>query len=73
MTNAEAEMETVRLFRLWLPEWKAKNPDTEKPSGNDAFGFYLAELESKSSPIIAPGREWQEVHAWLRGRGFLDG
>ena len=59
----------MRLFKQWLPRWKAENPEKDKPSGNDAFGFYLDVLQKNSSPIITPNREWQDVHAWLRGRG----
>ena len=73
-SNAEAERAVCRLFEDWLPTWKAENPDREKPSGNDAFmGFYLGVLVKNESPLITRDWEWQEIHACLKRRGFLDG
>ena len=74
LTDVEAERETYWLFEQWLSKWKKENPDNSKPSGTDAFVyFYSGVLTKTSSGIIAPGREWQDVHAWLRGQGYLEG
>lgn len=70
MNDAEAQAATYRLFEKWVTEWRRENPDRDKPTGNEAYGFYWDRVAG--TPIVQGSRrEWQEVHAWLRERRLL--
>ncbi len=70
MTDAEAKAATYSKFAKWRVEWRKKNPGRESPTGDDAFTFYCEEVAGTPIEQI-PRREWQEVHAWLRGWRLL--
>ena len=69
MKQAEAEQLIFIAWERWLEE----HPEITKPSGNDAFRFFL-QLDKREDPALnfrCRGDKWQTVHAWLRGKGLV--
>lgn len=73
MLQADAKRQVCDRFTGWTVQWRKDNPGRSLPSGNDAFLFYVAELEGKQSQMLrsrARGDKWRTVHVWLRQAGL---
>lgn len=58
------------ILKDW-DHWIKKQPGQSKPTGSDAFKFFL-KLRSANSPLLdfrSVEEKWQVIHGWLLSAG----